>query len=134
VTIAAGEGAVGAGVLCDLRIELVHPGGTEVVLNPVLAGNLTAIGLGDRDGTGQEAGSSHAAAILARVAWSYLARWNRSDAELAELLRVIPVRPTASLCMVMSDVAVEYAGGDLYPMPSSGREWRSTPTCARAPR
>src|SRR6266545_912239 len=117
ITIAAGETGVGLGVKFDLKIELLHPGGVETIENPVLAGNLTAIGLGDRVGAGTEPDSSNAAAILSRVAWSYIDRWNRSDAELADLFRVAPVRPTVSACMVMSAIEVDYAGGDpLYPV------------------
>jgi transglutaminase-like putative cysteine protease len=117
VPIAAGEAAVGMAVKYDLRLELSFPGGREDVHNQVLAGNLMAIGLAGGEASGQEQQNDQAAALLARAAFDYLRRWNQSDAELADLFRVVPVRPTASACFVMSDIEVEYAGGDpLYPI------------------
>jgi RHS repeat-associated protein len=117
VEVAAGDAPVGAGVVFDLAMDVTHPGGTETIENRLIAGNLTAIGLGGREVTGSESGTSRAAQILSRVAWSYLDRWNRSDAELADIFRVVPVRPTVSACMVMSAIDVEYADGDpLYPV------------------
>ena len=51
------------------------------------------------------------------LAFHYLDRWNRSDEELAALLRVVPIRPSVSTCLVQSAVEVDYAGGDpLYPV------------------
>ena len=83
----------------------------------MLAGNLTAIGLAAGQVTIEEGRQDEAARVLARLAFHYLDRWNEADAELAALLRVVPVRPTVSTCLVQSAVAVEYAGGDpLYPV------------------
>ena len=117
VAIAAGSATIGMGVRFTLRMEFKTPGVTETVTNTAIAGNLTAIGLGGRAITGSEDQSQQAAQILSRLAWTYLDRWNHSDEELANLLRVVPVRPTVSACLVMSDIDVEYAGGDpLYPL------------------
>ncbi|PYQ46369.1 MAG: hypothetical protein DMF78_26495, partial [Acidobacteria bacterium] len=117
VAIAPGSGSIGMGVRFTLRMEFKTPGGTETVTNTAIAGNLTAIGLGGRAVTGAEEEQSRAAQILSRLAWTYLDRWNHSDEELSNLLRVVPVRPTVSACLVMSDIQVEYAGGDpLYPL------------------
>ena len=46
VAVAIGSGSVGLGVRYTLRLELHSPGGTQVVTNTAIAGNLTAIGLG----------------------------------------------------------------------------------------
>ena len=112
------------GVKYTLRLELGTPGGVETVTNTVLAGNLTAIGLGGREVTAPTEGSESAAAVLSGLAFRYLTRWNDSDAELSSLLRVVPVRPTVSVCFVMSEREVEYAGGDpLYPL---SFDWKGT--------
>ncbi|HET6900751.1 MAG TPA: transglutaminase-like domain-containing protein, partial [Vicinamibacteria bacterium] len=117
VEVAVGSGPIGMGVRFTFRIELRSPGGTQVVTNNLIAGNLTAIGLGGREVTATEADQDQAAQILSRLAWAYLDKWNQSDAELSRLLRVVPVRPTVSTCLVMSDIQVDYAGGDpLYPI------------------
>ena len=65
-----------------------------------------------RSGTCSGCTRDKAAQILSGRAWGYLDRWNRSDDELARLFHVVPVRPTASLCFVMSDIKVDHAGGD----------------------
>ena len=117
VVLANGTGGVGLGVKLDFRIELGLPGGTDEVRNRVIAGNLTAIGLAAGQVTAEESRQDEAARLLARLAFHYLDRWNRSDEELAALLRVVPIRPSVSTCLVQSAVQVEYAGGDpLYPV------------------
>ena len=117
VVLANGTGGVGLGVKLDFRIELGFPGGTDEVRNRVVAGNLTAIGLAAGQVTVEEGRQDEAARLLARLAFHYLDRWNRSDEELAALLRVVPIRPSVSTCLVQSAVEVEYAGGDpLYPV------------------
>jgi RHS repeat-associated protein len=117
VVLASGTGGTGLGVPLEFRIELSTPGGTDTVSNRVLAGNLTAIGLAAGRVTADESGDDEAARILARLAFHYLGRWNQSDEELAALLRVVPIRPSVSTCLVQSAVEVDYAGGDpLYPV------------------
>jgi RHS repeat-associated protein len=117
IAIAAGQVPIGMAVAYDLRLTLTFPGGHEDVRNTVLAGNLMAIGLGEGDAAVLDAPGPNAAALLGRAAAAYLREWNRSDAELANLFRVVPVRPTVSACFVMGDIEVEYAGGDpLYPV------------------
>jgi hypothetical protein len=116
VAAAAGE-AIGFGVKYTLRLDLTTPSGAETVTTTLLAGNLTAIGFGGRSGTASDVQDDEAAQILAGIASRYLERWNASDAELSGLLRVVPIRPTLSACVAMSDVEVQYAGGDpLYPL------------------
>src|SRR2546422_1876135 len=112
VSVAAGGAGVGMGVRYTLRIEMHAPGGTETVSNRVLAGNLTALGLGGRSIAQAQEPAGAAAQILSGLASSYLDRRNRSDEALARLLHVVPGRPTVSECMVMSDIGVEHAGGD----------------------
>ena len=87
---------MGLGVTVDFRIELDDAGrhrrGRETACSP---GNLTAIGLAAGQVTAEERRQDEAARILARLAFHYLDRWNRSDDELAALLRVVadpPVR------------------------------------------
>lgn len=122
VVVGSATTGAGLGVKLDFRIELTTPGGTGLVQNRVLAGNLTAIGLAQGPATGFEEGDDEAARILGRLALRYLDAWDASDTELAALLRVVPVRPTASACLVQSAVQVEYAGGDpLYPV---GYDWK----------
>jgi RHS repeat-associated protein len=117
VVLATGAEGAGLGVALDFRIELATPGGDDTVSNRVLAGNLTAIGLAAGQVTADESRQDEAARVLARLAFHYLDRWNRSDEELAGLLRVVPIRPSVSTCLVQSAVEVDYAGGDpLYPV------------------
>src|SRR5262249_14078332 len=65
--------------------------------------------------TGSEQATDQAAAILSGVAWSYLSQWNEADEELSALFHVVPVRPTVSVCFVMSDLDVSYANPE-YPL------------------
>ena len=115
--LASGSRGIGMAVRYSLRLDLVAPGGVESVTNQVQAGNLLAIGLSERVAPAPVTGPAAADQILASIASRYFERWNASDDELADLLRVIPVRPTLSACIAQSDVEVEYAGGDpLYPL------------------
>jgi RHS repeat-associated protein len=117
LVLASGTAGAGLGVKLDFRIELGTPGGSDTVENRVIAGNLTAIGFAAGQVTADESRQDEAARILARLAFHYLDRWNRSDEELAALLRVVAIRPSVSTCLVQSAVEVEYAGGDpLYPV------------------
>jgi YD repeat-containing protein len=122
MAVGGGGRGIGMAVRFDLRVEVVAPGGVESTVNRVQAGNLTAIGLSGRPPAADPAEDSRADAILALLAARYFERWNASDEELADLLRVVPVRPTLSVCLVSSDVEVDYAGGDpLYPL---NFEWK----------
>jgi hypothetical protein len=120
-SIAAGD-PIGLAVAFTLRMDLATPGGTRVVTNSVVAGNTTAIGLGGLEITAPEEGRGSAAEILSGVARAYQQAWNEADAELSDLMKVVPLRPTVSVCLVSSAVEVEYAGGDsLYPL---SYEWK----------
>jgi RHS repeat-associated protein len=117
VEVGSGTGGIGMAMTYTLRLDFETPGGTEAVTNRVLAGNLTAVGLGGRRVTGEEQENSQAAQILSSLAWGYLDAWNRSDEELSALFRVVPVRPTASACLLSSHIQVAYADGDpQYPL------------------
>lgn len=117
VESAAGSAPVGFGVKYALELELRTPAGSEHVTNTVLAGNLTALAVAGSDSQLAELPNDAAGRILSGLATRYLARWNASDAELARLLRVVPVRPTLSAVFLMSAVEVAYAGGDpLFPL------------------
>jgi RHS repeat-associated protein len=122
IAVAAGNQPIGMGVRFTLRLELRSPGGAQTIEDKATAGNLTVIGLGGSKVASSESTTDQAAAILSQLAWHYLDRWNTSDAELANLLRVVPVRPTVSVCVVMSAIQTQYAGGDpLYPL---SFDWR----------
>ncbi|MEO8359209.1 MAG: DUF6531 domain-containing protein, partial [Vicinamibacteria bacterium] len=117
VSVAAGSVGIGMGVKFTLRLEFDAPAAHEVISNTVIAGNLMAIGLGGRQTTAGESNESQGAQILAARAWSYLMRWSEADEQLADLLHVLPIRPTVSACLVSSDIQSDYAGGDpLYPL------------------
>jgi hypothetical protein len=131
VTVAAGEGAIGAGVLFELRIELVHPGAPKS--SRTRSWPQPHLRSGSRPRRhGQEAGSSHAAAILAgwpgptsragtapTPSWASSSAWSRCDHGVRLHGHV--------------DVEVEYAEAILYPVTFDWKG-RSTPTCARARR
>jgi RHS repeat-associated protein len=113
VAVASGEAGLGMAVAYTLRLDVKAPGGTMSVINRVLAGNLTAIGLSGRAvGPPPPEGADTAAQVLDSVARDFFRRWNESDDELANLLRVAPVRPTVSACLTSSDIEVDHAGGD----------------------
>ncbi|HZM52338.1 MAG TPA: transglutaminase-like domain-containing protein, partial [Vicinamibacteria bacterium] len=117
VDLVAGTGPVGLGVKVAFTLEFHTPGGTQIVTNDVVAGNLTAVGLGGRGVVRQEELGGKAAQVLSSLAQAYLESWDRSDDELAAIFKVVPVRPTVSACFVMSEIDVDYAGGDpLYPV------------------
>ena len=117
VAIGAAEKPIGMGVPFTFKMEIGTPGGTETIENTLTAGNLVAIGLSGSKVTALEARTDQAASILAGIAAGFFDRWNASDEELSRLLKVIPVRPTVSACLVASTIAIEYAGGDpLYPL------------------
>lgn len=110
------------GVVYTLRMEIRTPGGTQTIENRVQTGNLIGVGLGGAVQAQQVEDETSAAQILSNLALRYFDSWNASDKELADLLHVIPVRPTVSVCLVSSSIEVEYADGDgLLPV---GWEWK----------
>ncbi len=116
---AAGVRAVGLGVQHDWSIELLMPDGSrQRVDNRIIAGNAVAVGLGapgnafaesatapdaDLDGPG--------ARFLYGRAAAYASQWTRDEEELARLLQVAPVHPTANLVLVSHQLAVDEALG-----------------------
>jgi RHS repeat-associated protein len=117
VAIASGDSPVGLGVQYTFGLDVKTPGGIETVRNRLVAGNLVAIGLNGSEAIDRNESRDDAARVLSGLAYKYLDKWNRSDEALADLFRVAPVRPTLSACFVLSDIQVEYAGGDpLYPV------------------
>ena len=117
ITVGSATRGIGMGVRYDLRLEMTSPGSSESVTNRVQVGNLIAIGLSGHPSSTLPGETIQADGILASIAARYAQRWNASDEELADLLRVIPVRPTLTACLTFSDVEVDYADGDpLYPL------------------
>src|SRR5262249_566182 len=102
IVVATGSLPVGMAVKYTLRLEFAFPEGNDPVTNTVIAGNLTAIGLGGRVVTAPVPTKDRADGILSGLARSYVQRWDEADDELAALFRVVPVRPTVSACFVMS--------------------------------
>jgi RHS repeat-associated protein len=119
--LVSGDVPIGMAVAYTLHLEMETPSVTLAVSNRALAGNLSVIGLAGRAGAGA-ASEETAARILDGLARAYFQRWDTSDEELANLLRVAPVRPTTPACLVASDVEVDYAGGD--PDFPSTFEWK----------
>ena len=96
-------------------MELLLPdGSSRVVENRVVAGNVVAIGFGGpgnayvepaEDGAGWRDGP--AARFLYARAAEYANRWTDAEEELARLLQVVPLRPTASVVLVENQLAVD---------------------------
>lgn len=117
VPIASATAPVGLGVKFAFELRVDGPAVHETVTNTLLGGNVTALGVGAREVAQQEPQMDAAPRLLAGLAFQYLRRWNEADDELARVFRVVPVRPTLSAAYVMSEINVQYAGGDpQYPL------------------
>ena len=121
VDVYAGQN-VPMGVPFELRMEMKTPGGTAVTENRIQAGNTMAVGLGGAVQAAALEDDATAGQILSGLALRYFSSWNASDSQLADLLHVVPVRPTVSVCLVTSDVQVDYADGD--PLLPVAWEWK----------
>ncbi len=111
---ATGTRAAGLGAPMAWRMELLLPdGSSRVVANRVIAGNLTAIGFGGpgngyvetQDAAGYRDGP--AARFLYARAAEYAKAWTEAEEELARLLQIVPLRPTASVVVVENQLAVD---------------------------
>ncbi|HET7929312.1 MAG TPA: DUF6531 domain-containing protein, partial [Actinomycetota bacterium] len=111
---ATGSRSVGLGVALGWKMELLLPGGsTRVIPNEMIAGNFVAIGFGGpgnryvemQDDAGYRDGP--AVRFLYARAAEYANAWTEAEEELAKLLQVVPVRPTASVVIVENQLAVD---------------------------
>ncbi|WP_342373837.1 DUF6531 domain-containing protein [Myxococcus stipitatus] len=116
---AVGSRPVGLGVEHTWAVELVLPDGAKRTLeNRIIAGNLVALGVGSpgnayspvlldvddmRDGD--------APRFLYERAAAYVNAWTAGERELARLLQVVPIHPTASVVLVQNQLEVEQTLG-----------------------
>lgn len=104
----AGVDGLAMGLLHGFRIEIVGPGmEVETLENEVMSGGYYAIGLSGQNTiykssaiTAPEDTEYEAADILFRQAAGFLERWNKSEEEIANLLKLSLVRPILSEVMV----------------------------------
>jgi RHS repeat-associated protein len=110
--------AVGLGSRLRWRFELLLPGGgSRPIENDLVAGNVVAVGIGSpvnrfdaaRDVT--ETFDSPAGRILYGIAAAYANGWTEGEDELARLLQVAPIRPTANVVFVSNKLEVDEALG-----------------------
>ncbi len=109
-----GSRSLGLGAPTSWRMDLLLPdGSSRVVANQVIAGNFVAIGFGGPGNgyaeTADEASYRDGAAarfLYARAA-EYANAWTEAEEELARLLQVVPLRPTASVVLVENQLAVD---------------------------
>ncbi|WP_224364742.1 RHS repeat-associated core domain-containing protein [Hyalangium versicolor] len=113
--MAVSSRSVGLGTSYQWSLEVLLPGGgTRHIDNRVVAGNVVAIGVGAPGNKHQEAASLDSADLdgpalrflYARAA-AYANAWTQGEDELARLLQVIPVRPTANIVFVQNQVRVD---------------------------
>ncbi len=95
-----------------LSIELISPHSTETVDNILFAGNDAAIGIVSQyaviDSASADIANETAVSLLHREAVRYIDLWNRSEAELAALLRRVLIRPMPTVVTVGGVVDVTY--------------------------
>lgn len=115
---AAATRGVGLGQAHAWSMELLLPDGSRRRIdNQIIAGNMVAVGFGGpasgyvegEPGNGDLDGP--APRFLYGRAAAYATAWTQGEEELGQLLQVIPVRPTASVVLVQSQLAVEQALG-----------------------
>ncbi|QRN93038.1 hypothetical protein JRI60_27950 [Archangium violaceum] len=111
--------SVGLGARHRWTLEMLLPDGSKRrVENEIIAGNQVAIGLGAPlnrylEPTSKPAGDvdTDAARFLFQRAVEYVNDWTESEEALANLTRVVPVRPTASLVLVENQLQVKESFG-----------------------
>ncbi|MHB8873509.1 MAG: transglutaminase domain-containing protein, partial [Myxococcaceae bacterium] len=117
--LAVASRAVGLGVEHDVSVELLLPDGSSRRLdNRLIAGNFVALGLGGPVNGFVEAAQDDGADLdgpaprflYARAA-VYANAWTEAEEELARLLQVVPVRPTANVAFVQNQLAVDQVLG-----------------------
>ncbi|WP_224365459.1 RHS repeat-associated core domain-containing protein [Hyalangium versicolor] len=107
--------SVGLGTSYQWSLEVLLPGGgTRHIDNRVVAGNVVAIGVGGPGNKHQETAGLDSADLdgpalrfLYTRAAAYANAWTQAEDELARLLQVIPVRPTANIVFVQNQVRVD---------------------------
>ncbi len=112
---AAASRSVGLGADHEWSMELLLPDGSaRRIDNRVIAGNLVAIAFGGPTNGYVEAPPTEgsdldgpAPRFLYGRAAAYANAWTESEEELARLLGVVPVRPTASVVLVENQLAVD---------------------------
>ncbi|MDY7233034.1 RHS repeat-associated core domain-containing protein [Hyalangium rubrum] len=113
--LAQGSRSVGLGTEYHWALEVLLPGGgLRRIDNRVVAGNVVAIGAGAPGNAyqapaGLEEGDLDGAAprfLYARAA-AYANAWTQGEEELARLLQVLPVRPTANFVFVQNQLQVD---------------------------
>ncbi|MBN1205307.1 MAG: transglutaminase domain-containing protein, partial [Myxococcaceae bacterium] len=117
--VATGSRSVGLGTEYHWSLEVLLPGGgTRRIDNRVVAGNVVAIGVGAPGNAHQEATGGNASDLdgpaprfLYERAVAYVNAWTQGEEELARLLQVIPVRPTANFVFVQNQLRVDSALG-----------------------
>ncbi len=110
--------ALGLGERARWTIELLMPNGSSrTIANEVVAGNLIAIGFGGPVNgystalDGEAGADGEAARVLYRIAAEFANSWTAGEEELAALLGVVPLRPTANLVLVENQLEVDQALG-----------------------
>lgn len=110
--------AVGLGAKLRWRFELLLPGGgSRLVENDLVAGNVVAIGVGapvnrfDAARDAVETYDSPAGRYLYGIAAAYANGWTEGEDELARLLQVSVMRPTANVVFVSNKLEVDEALG-----------------------
>ncbi|MBI3607513.1 MAG: hypothetical protein HY207_06080 [Nitrospirae bacterium] len=105
----AGEIPIQMGMTHHLTIEIQTPRGTVSLSNSILAGGYYAIGLGLQKATytppdvpAPKDTEPGAADLLYRQAVDYLEGWNQAEQAIADILRVVNVRPALSEVMIGS--------------------------------
>ncbi len=110
--------AVGLGAKLRWSFELLLPGGgSRPIENGLIAGNVVAIGVGspvnrfDPARDEAETFDSPAGSFLYRIAADYANGWTEGEDELARLLQVAAIRPTANVVFVSNKLVVDEALG-----------------------
>ncbi|NTX54913.1 transglutaminase domain-containing protein, partial [Myxococcus sp. CA039A] len=116
---ALGTRAVGLGVEHTWTLELILPDGTIRRLeNRIIAGNLVAVGVGSPGSAYSpvllgvdDPADGVAPRFLYERAAAYVNAWTAGERELARLLQVVPIHPTASVVLVQNQLEVEQVLG-----------------------
>ena len=119
VTQALATRSVGLGSTFTWTTTLELPsGGIKLIQNPGIAGNLIAVGVGGPTNGFVEAVTpadndldGDAPRFLYAQAANYANAWTASESELAQLLGVVPVRPTVNVVFVENQLEVDTVAG-----------------------
>ncbi|QSQ15624.1 RHS repeat-associated core domain-containing protein [Myxococcus landrumensis] len=116
---ALGSRSVGLGVEHTWAVELLLPeGATRRLENRIIAGNLVALGVGSPGNAYSpvlldvdDVRDGDAPRFLYERAAAYVNAWTAGERELARLLQVVPIHPTASVVLVQNQLEVEQTLG-----------------------